>query len=64
MIPNMKIVAFLQNQWFRDPDSALRTFEAHAAQQYRAGQLRFLQYVTKDTKAYWEAQQGRGAILL
>ncbi len=39
------------------------TFEAHVPF-YRPGQLRFLQYVTKDTKAWWQAREEQGAILL
>lgn len=42
---------------------ARATFEAHAPL-YKPGQLRFLQYVTKDSRAWWAAQQARGAILL
>lgn len=39
------------------------TFEAHAPL-YRPGQLRFLQYVTKDTKPWWAERIEAGAILL
>lgn len=43
---------------------ARETFLAHAKQPYRPGQLRFLQYVTKQTRPWWEAQTGKGAVLL
>ena len=42
---------------------ARATFEAHAPL-YAPGKLRFLQYVTKDSKPWWGEQQARGAILL
>lgn len=42
---------------------ARATFEAHA-NFYKPDQLRFLQYVTKDTRAWWEARQSQGAVLL
>jgi DNA repair photolyase len=44
---------------------ARRTFEAHA-RVYAAqpGKLRFLQYVTKPTRPYWEPRQIAGAVLL
>ncbi len=42
---------------------ARATFEAHAPL-YRPGQLRFLQYVTKPTRAWWAARTEAGAILL
>lgn len=42
---------------------ARATFEAHAAL-YSPGKLRFLQYVTKDSKPWWAAQQTAGAVLL
>lgn len=44
-------------------DYSRQTFESHAAL-YRPGQLRFLQYVTKSSKPWWEARRGDGAILL
>ena len=46
-------------------DYARRTFEAHA-EVYRGepGKLRFLQYVNKASRPYWEARVGDGAILL
>jgi DNA repair photolyase len=43
---------------------ARETFEAHVAAGYAPGQLRFLQYVTKDSRAWWSARQQEGAILL
>jgi DNA repair photolyase len=49
---------------------ARATFEAHAyAYRLQTGpdgkpKLRFLQYVTKDTKAWWKARESEGAILL
>ncbi len=39
------------------------TFEAHA-RMYRPGQLRFLQYVTKETRPWWEERREKGAVLL
>jgi DNA repair photolyase len=44
---------------------ARQTFEAHV-QIYRdqPGKLRFLQYVVRGTRPYWEAQVAEGAILL
>jgi DNA repair photolyase len=42
---------------------ARATFEAHAGL-YPPGKLRFLQYVTKDTREWWAARQDAGAILL
>ena len=41
------------------------TFEAHArVYGTQAGKLRFLQYVNKASRAYWESKQGAGAVLL
>lgn len=40
------------------------TFEAHAAAGYRTGQLRFLQYVNNSNRAWWQAREKDGAILL
>ena len=46
-------------------DYARRTFEAHAeVYQGEPGKLRFLQYVNKASRPYWEARVGDGAILL
>jgi hypothetical protein len=44
---------------------ARRTFEAHA-RVYGAqpGKLRFLQYVNKASRPYWESKQETGAVLL
>lgn len=42
---------------------ARRTFEAHV-QFYKPGQLRFLQYVTKETRPWWEERREKGAVLL
>lgn len=39
------------------------TFLAHVPN-YRPGQLRFLQYVTKATLPWWEPQRAQGAVLL
>lgn len=39
------------------------TFEAHAAI-YPADKLRFLQYVTNESRPYWESQRAKGAVLL
>lgn len=39
------------------------TFEAHA-NSIPANKLRFLQYVTKDTHAWWGARKAQGAVLL
>lgn len=44
-------------------DYTRRLFEAHAGV-IPAGKLRFLQYVTKDSAAWWGAQRERGAVLL
>jgi DNA repair photolyase len=43
---------------------ARSTFLAHVSAGYKPGQLRFLQYVTKESRPWWEAQQSNGAILL
>ncbi len=44
---------------------ARQTFEAHARiYQDQPGKLRFLQYVGRGTRPYWEAQVAKGAILL
>lgn len=45
-------------------DYARKTFEAHAAQPYRPGQLRFLQYVNKHTRDWWKNRESLGAVLL
>jgi DNA repair photolyase len=42
---------------------ARATFEAHC-QVIPPSKLRFLQYVTKDSKAWWAARQGEGSVLL
>lgn len=42
---------------------ARQTFLAHA-RIYPAGQLRFLQYVSPRTRAWWAEQQNKGAIIL
>lgn len=44
-------------------ECARETFLAHAGN-ITGGKLRFLQYVTKDTRQWWEAQKSSGAILL
>lgn len=43
---------------------ARATFEAHVAAGYAPGQLRFLQYVTAESKAWWQPRKPDGAILL
>lgn len=44
---------------------ARETFDAHAYRShYRPGQLRFLQYVNNDNRAFWESEQKNGAVLL
>jgi hypothetical protein len=46
-------------------DYARWTFEAHAEVYANApGKLRFLQYVTNPTRAWWAAREAQGAILL
>jgi hypothetical protein len=48
-------------------DYARQTFEAHARLYEARGEsakLRFMQYVGRGTRAYWESQVGRGAVLL
>lgn len=46
-------------------DYARKTFEAHAAMYSESpGKLRFLQYATKPTEAWWAAREADGAILL
>lgn len=42
---------------------ARETFNAHTAVLPK-GKLRFLQYVTPATKAWWQSQKGKGAIIL
>jgi DNA repair photolyase len=49
-----------RNVWER---YARRTFEAHRGH-YKPNQLRFLQYATNDTRAFWESQQEDGAVIL
>jgi DNA repair photolyase len=44
---------------------ARQTFAAHACiYEGQPGKLRFMQYVGKGTRQYWETQQDRGALLL
>ena len=46
-------------------DYARKTFEAHASVYAGTpGKLRFLQYVTKPTEAWWAARKNGGAVLL
>lgn len=46
-------------------DYARKTFEAHAkVYAGQPGKLRFMQYVRKATRAYWESQVKNGAIIL
>ena len=44
-------------------DYARRTFNAHA-RTFPPGKLRFLQYVTKDSRPWWSARSKKGAVLL
>ena len=44
-------------------DYARNTFNAHA-KLYPPGKLRFLQYVTKDTRDWWNSRVSEGAVLL
>ena len=44
-------------------DYARNTFNAHA-KLYTPGKLRFLQYVTKDTRDWWNSRVAEGAVLL
>lgn len=44
-------------------DYARNTFNAHA-KLYPPGKLRFLQYVTKDTRDWWNSRVAEGAVLL
>jgi len=43
---------------------ARQTFAAHSLAYTGTDKLRFLQYVTADTRGYWQSQEGSGAILL
>jgi len=43
---------------------ARQTFLAHVAEVARPGKLRFLQYVTADSRAWWKSREPDGAILL
>lgn len=45
-------------------DYAARTFMGHASVYGMSGKLRFLQYVRKDTRAWWEALEEQGAVVL
>jgi hypothetical protein len=46
-------------------DYARQTFEAHARiYENQPGKLRFLQYVNKASRPYWEARKSAGAVLL
>jgi DNA repair photolyase len=46
-------------------DYARRTFTAHRiVGGYKPGQLRFLQYVNNDNRAYWQSNAAEGAVLL
>lgn len=60
MAAELQRVSVDKAEWER---YARLTFEAHAPL-YQPGQLRFLQYVTKDTEPYWRPQAERGAVLL
>lgn len=53
-------ISFDKSAWER---YARNTFEAHS-QFYSPGKLRFLQYVTKDTQAWWKEREQQGAVLL
>lgn len=57
----LKLVSTDKASWER---YARDTFLAHASQGYRQGQLRFLQYVTKETNPWWKAQEKDGAVIL
>lgn len=56
----LKLVSENKDAW---EAYARRTFESHS-QFYKRGQFRFLQYVTKSTRPYWESQISNGAVLL
>ena len=43
---------------------AAKTFLGHAQVYGTSGKLRFLQYVRKDTRAWWEARKEQGAVIL
>jgi len=43
---------------------ARATFLAHVQAGYRPNQLRYLQYVTKESRSWWEPRQTEGAIML
>ena len=43
---------------------ARATFLAHAGVAANRNKLRFLQYVTKDTRGWWEAHREQGAVVL
>lgn len=54
-------VAISKPEWERQ---ARLTYLAHSEFFKKPGQLRFLQYVTKDTKAWWEDRKEQGAVVL
>ena len=56
----LELVSTEKEEWEK---YARQTFETHTAY-CPPEKLRFLQYVTKDTRPWWESQQSKGAILL
>ncbi len=57
----LNLVSFNKSKW---EQYARDTFNAHANITSNMGKLRFLQYVTKETAPWWEAQRQNGAVLL
>ena len=58
----VELVSTNKSEWER---YARLTFEAHArVHAGQPGKLRFLQYVSKATREYWQSKAGEGAILL
>jgi len=58
---NLKRVSDNKEEW---EEYARITFQSHAVQAYRPGQLRFLQYVNKQTRPWWQERKAQGAVLL
>lgn len=61
MADELHRVSFSKSEW---EAYARHTFLAHAAVPENQGKLRFLQYVTKDSRTWWESMREKGAVVL
>ena len=61
MADELQWVSYNKEEW---EEYARATFLAHAGIPANRGKLRFLQYVTKATRAWWEAHREQGAVVL